>query len=132
MKHVLDSRFLVEYYYSQDIDTKQKANQKMKELIKNSDGIIPTIVICETIQLIYSREGKQKADMIYLSIVSSKIKIENLTPSIAKDAGILKSTYKHIPIGDCIIAASAICNQARILSDDPHFDLIKETKRTWL
>jgi len=132
LKHVLDSRFLIEYYYSQNIDTKQKAIQKMRELIKNSDGIIPTIVICETIQLIYSREGKQKADMIYLSIVSSGIKIENLSPSIAKDAGILKSTYKHIPIGDCIIAASAISNQARILSDDPHFDLIKETKRTWL
>ena len=132
MKYLLDSRFLVEYYYSQDIETKQKANQKMKELVKNSNGIIPTIVICETIQLIYSREGRQKADMIYLSIVSSGIKIENLSPSIAKDAGILKSTYKHIPIGDCIIAASAISNQARILSDDPHFDLIKETKRTWL
>lgn len=132
MKHVLDSRFLIEYYYSQNLDTKQKAIQKMREMIKNSDGIIPTIVICETIQLIYSREGKQKADMIYLSIVSSGIKIENLSPSIAKDAGILKSTYKHIPIGDCIIAATAISNQARILSDDPHFDLIKETKRTWL
>ena len=132
MKYLLDSRFLIEYYYSQDIDTKQKANQKMKELIKNSNGIIPTIVICEMIQLIYSKEGKQKADMIYLSIVSSGIKIENLSSSIAKDAGILKSTYKHIPIGDCIIAATAICNQARILSDDPHFDLIKETKRTWL
>jgi predicted nucleic acid-binding protein len=132
LKYLLDSRFLVEYYYSQDIDTKQKANQKMKELIKNSNGIIPTIVICETIQLIYSKEGKQKADMIYLSIVSSGIKIENLSSSIAKDAGILKSTYKHIPIGDCIIAASAISNQAKILSDDPHFDLIKETKRTWL
>jgi len=132
LKHVLDSRFLIEYYYSQNLDTKQKANQKMREMIKNSDGIIPTIVICETIQLIYSREGKQKADMIYLSMVSSGIKIESLSSSIAKDAGILKSTYKHIPIGDCIIAATAISNQARILSDDPHFDLIKETKKTWL
>jgi predicted nucleic acid-binding protein len=88
--------------------------------------------MCETIQLIFSREGKQKADMIYLSIVSSGMKIENLSPSIAKDAGILKSTYKHVPIGDCIIAASAINNQAKILSDDPNFDLIKEAKRTWL
>jgi predicted nucleic acid-binding protein len=132
LQYVLDSRFLVEYYYSQDINTKQKANQKMRELIKNSNGIIPTIVICETIQLISSREGRQKADMIYLSIVSSGMKIENLSSRLAKDAGILKSTYKNIPIGDCIIAASAIANQARILSDDPHFDLIKETKRTWL
>ena len=132
MKYVLDSRFLIEYYYSQNPEIKQKSNQKLRELIRTSNGIVPTIVICETIQLIYSREGKQKADMIYLSIVSSGMKIENLSPSIAKDAGILKSTYKHIPIGDCIIAASAINNQARILSDDPHFDLIKETKRTWL
>jgi predicted nucleic acid-binding protein len=132
LKYVLDSRFLIEYYYSQNPEIKQKSNQKLRELIKTSSGIVPTIVICETIQLIYSREGKQKADMIYLSIVSSGMKIENLSPSIAKDAGILKSTYKHIPIGDCIIAASAINNQARILSDDPHFDLIKETKRTWL
>jgi len=132
LKFVLDSRFLIEYYYSQSIDTKQKVNQKMRELIKNGNGIIPTIVICETIQLIYSKEGKQKAEMIYLSIVSSGIKIENLSPNIAKDAAILKSTYKHIPIGDCIIAATAIKNQARILSDDTHFDLVEETKRTWL
>ncbi len=132
MKFVLDSRFLIEYYYSQSIDTRQKVNQKMRELIKNGNGIIPTIVICETIQLIYSKEGKQKAEMIYLSIVSSGIKIENLSPNIAKDAAILKSTYKQIPIGDCIIAATAIKNQARILSDDTHFDLVEATKRTWL
>jgi len=67
LKQVLDSRFLVEYYYSQDPIIRQKVNQKIKELTKNSSGIIPTIVVCETIQLICSREGKQKAEMIYQS-----------------------------------------------------------------
>jgi predicted nucleic acid-binding protein len=132
LKQVLDSRFFVEYYYSQDPIIRQKVNQKIKELTKNSSGIIPTIVVCETIQLICSREGKQKAEMIYQSIISSGIRIENLNPSIAKEAGILKSIYKHVPVGDCIIAATAIRNQARILSDDPHFDAIEETKRIWL
>ena len=132
MKQVLDSRFLVEYYYSQDKETQQKANQKMKELIQTGNGIIPTIVLCETIQIICSREGKEKAEMIYLSIVTSGMKMEDLSPSIAKEAGILKSTYKHVPVGDCIIAATAIRNQARIISDDPHFDSIKETKRAWV
>ncbi len=132
MKQVLDSRFLVEYYYSQDKETQQKANQKMKELIQTGNGIIPTIVLCETIQIICSREGKDKAEMIYLSIVTSGMKMEDLSPSIAKEAGILKSTYKHIPVGDCIIAATAIRNQAKIISDDPHFDSIKETKRAWV
>ncbi len=70
--------------------------------------------------------------MIYLSIVTSGMKMEDLSPSIAKEAGILKSTYKHIPVGDCIIAATAIRNQAKIISDDPHFDSIKETKRAWV
>jgi predicted nucleic acid-binding protein len=58
--------------------------------------------------------------------MGSGMKIESLSPSIAKEADILKSAYKHVPIGDCIIAATAIRNP------DPHFDSIKETKRTWL
>jgi predicted nucleic acid-binding protein len=132
LKQVLDSRFLIEYYYSQDREIQQRANQKIKELTQTGNGIIPTIVICETVQLICSKEGKEKAEMIYLSITTSRIKIENLSSSIAKEAGILKSTYKQVPVGDCIIAATAIKNEARIISDDPHFDAIKETKRTWL
>jgi predicted nucleic acid-binding protein len=132
LKQLLDSRFLIEYYYSQDRETRQKAHHKMKELTQTGTGIIPTIVIAETIQLICSREGKQKAEMIYLSITASRMKIESLSPSIAKEAGILKSTYKQVPMGDCIIAATAIEQQARIISDDPHFDSIKETKRTWI
>jgi predicted nucleic acid-binding protein len=132
LKQVLDSRFLVEYYYSEDREIRQKAVQKMKELCETCNGIIPTIVVCETIQLICSREGREKAEMIYLSILASGMKIESLSPSIAKEAGILKNTYKNVPVGDCIIAASAIRNQARIISDDSHFDSIKETKRIWL
>jgi predicted nucleic acid-binding protein len=132
LKQVLDSRFLVEYYYSQDQDIRQKANKKMKELTKSPNGIIPTIVISETIQLVCTREGKQKADLIYLSIMASGMKIESLSPSIAKEAGLIKSAYKHIPIGDCIIAATAIANQAKILSDDSHFESVKEVKRIWI
>ena len=127
MKQVLDSRFLVEYYYSQDKEIRQKANQKMRELIQTNNGIIPTIVVCETIQVICSREGREKAEMIYLSILTSGIKMESLSPSIAKEAGFLKCTYKQVPLADCIIASTSIRNQARIISDDSHFDCIKET-----
>ena len=132
MKQVLDSRFLVEYYYSEDKETRLKTSQKMKELVKTSNGIIPTIVISEIIQLICSREGKEKAEMIYLSIMASGLKIESLSPSIAKEAGVLKSVYKQVPLTDCIIACTAVKNQAKIISDDSHFDFIKETKRIWL
>ena len=57
---------------------------------------------------------------------------QTLTSQIAKHAGLLRSKYRNIPMGDCIIAATAIANQAAILSDDPHFDVIQDTKRTWI
>lgn len=104
----------------------------MKDLTQTAKGIIPTIVILEVIQFIHSRKGKESAEMVYRSINASGLKIEGLSSSIAKEAGILKSLYKHVPIGDCIIAATAIKNQAKIISDDPHFDTIKEIKRIWL
>ncbi len=132
MKLVLDTRFLAEYFYSQDSKLHHEVYKKMEELSENGNGIIPTMVVCEVIQLICSKEGKERTEMVFSSIMGSGIKIESLTPTIAKEAGILKSTHKNVPIGDCIIAATAIRNQATIISDDPHFDSIKETKRTWL
>ncbi len=132
MKYVLDSRFFIEFYYSTSDETRQKASRKMKELVNSKTGIVPTIVICETVRIICSREGKQKADMTYISITTSGLRIESLSPLIAKEAGLIKSGNGEVPMGDCIVAATAHMNQARILSDDPHFDSIKETKRTWL
>lgn len=132
MKEVLDTRFFLEHLYSQDPKMRQKTNQKMRELTQTANGIIPTIVLLETIQFICSKRGKESAEITYRSINASGLKIEGLTSSIAKDAGILKSTHTNVPVGDCIIAATAIKNQAKIISDDPHFDSIKETKRTWL
>ncbi len=132
MKEVLDSRFLLEYFYFEDSSIRQKANWKMRDLALKGNGIIPTIVIVETIQFICLKKGKVVAEQVYLAINASKLRIESLTPAIAKEAGILKSTYRSVPTGDCIIAATAIKYQARIVSDDPHFDAIKETKRIWL
>jgi predicted nucleic acid-binding protein len=131
LKLAVDSRFLVEYFYSEDKTTHQKLLRKMEDL-KTGKGIIPTIALCETIRLVCTREGKEKANMIYLMLLSTGIRFESLSPSLAKEAGILKSVYNNVPIGDCIIAATAIANQAQILSDDPHFDLIKEARRIWI
>jgi predicted nucleic acid-binding protein len=132
MKEVLDSRFLTEYFYSPDTQLQQKTSKKLKELIQNKKGIIPTIVISETIQTVCQNIGKEEAEICYATIMKSGIRIQNLTPAIAKEAGILRSKHRNVPMGDCIIAATAAANQARILSDDPHFDLIEEAKRTWI
>jgi predicted nucleic acid-binding protein len=132
LKEVLDTRFLVEYFYATREETKKKTATRLKELIAKNEGILPTIVIAEIIQVTCEKKGKDMAESRYQAIVQSGLQIQSLTSPIAKHAGLLKSKYKNVPIGDCVIAATAIANQARILSDDPHFDSIKETKRNWI
>ena len=129
---VLDSRFIMEYFYSDKTETKQKATKKLKDLIQRKEGILPAIVISETIQTICEQIGKEEAEICYANLTQSGLKIHSLTSPIAKQAGLLRCKYRNIPMGDCIIAATAIANQATILSDDPHFDAIEETKRSWI
>jgi predicted nucleic acid-binding protein len=132
LKEVLDTRFFTEHFYSDQTHTKQKTAKKLEELIQRNDGILPTIVIAEIIQITCEKRGKELAETRYHALMESKLHIQTLTPTIAKQAGLIKCQYKNIPMGDCIIAATAITNQAHILSDDPHYDTIKETKRSWI
>jgi predicted nucleic acid-binding protein len=132
VKEVLDTRFLFEYFYSSNPETKDKTTQKLKQLMAKGSGILPTIVVAEIVRVTCERRGKDMAESRYQALIQSGLQIQDLTPQIAKQAGILKSHYKNVPIGDCIIAATAMTNHARILSDDPHFDAIEETKRSWI
>jgi predicted nucleic acid-binding protein len=122
----------MEYFYSNENDTKQRATKKLKDVIQRKEGILPTIVISETIQTVCEQIGREEAEICYANLTQSGLKIQSLTSAIAKEAGLLRSKYRNIPMGDCIIAASAIANQATVLSDDPHFDAIRETRRSWI
>jgi predicted nucleic acid-binding protein len=132
LKEVIDTRFLTEYFYSTQPETKKKITRKLKELIAKNEGILPTIAIAEIIQITCEKRGKNMAESRYHALTQSGLQIQNLTSQIAKHAGMLKCKYKGVPMGDCIIVATAIENHARILSDDPHFDSVKETKRVWI
>jgi predicted nucleic acid-binding protein len=132
LRTVLDTRFLTEHFYSDKNETKQKTARKLRELAQRKEGILPTIAISEIIQITCEKRGKDLAETRYHALMQSGLQIINLTPTIAKQAGLIKCQHKNIPMGDCIIAATAIANQAHILTDDPHYDAVKETKRTWI
>lgn len=132
MKEVLDTRFLREYFYSTQNEAKQKTTEKLKSLIAKNEGILPTIVLAEITQITCTIRGKDMAESRYQALTQSGLQIHALTASIAKIAGLLKSKYKNVPMGDCIITATAIENHAKVLSDDPHFDCLKEVKRVWI
>lgn len=132
MKEVLDTRFLRESLFSNQTETKQKITRKLQALIAKNEGILPTIVIAEITQITCELRGKDMAESRYQALVQSGLEIQNLTPVIAKQAGLYKTQYKNLPMGDCIIAATAALNHAKVLSDDPHFDAISEIKRVWI
>lgn len=132
MTEVIDTRFLIEHYYSDQNETKHKTTKKLKELVQRNEGILPTIAISEVINVTCEKRGKEVADIRYTSLIGSGLQIQDLNQNIAKEAGLLKCLHRDIPMGDCIIAATAITKKAKVLSDDPHYDKIKEVKRTWI
>lgn len=132
MKEVLDTRFLREYFYSTRVENKERTNRKLKALIAKNEGILPTNVIAEFTQITCAIRGKEMAESHYQALIQSGLQIQDLTPPIAQKAGLLKCAYRNLPMGDCMIAATALINHARVLSDDPHFDCIEEIKRIWI
>lgn len=132
MKEVLDTRFLRECFSPSQKDSNQKLAQKLRTLTKNNEGILPTIVIAEITQITCAFQGKDIAKSRCQALIHSGLEIQDLTAEIAQQAGLLKCANQNLPMGDCIIAATALLNRARVLSDDVHFDSIKEIKRTWI
>jgi predicted nucleic acid-binding protein len=129
---IIDSRFLVEYFFSRDDKFKSKASKRLALLAEKRMGILPTIVLTETIRYVCEKRGAEEAAIRYLALVRSGLKVMDLDGGIARDAGLLKCRYPNVPTGDCIVASVARASKAKILSDDKHFDEIKGTMRTWL
>ena len=90
------------------------------------------MVIAELIQITCTIRGKDMARSRCKAIVQSGLQIHDLTPQIAEQAGLFKCQYSNLPMGDCVIAATALANHARVLSDDPHFDDVAGIKRVWI
>jgi len=129
---VIDSRFLLEYFLSDEQEMKTKVSKHLRTIIEKKTGILPTIVFAEIVRYVSDKRGREEATIRYLSLKRSGLTIANLTSEIAKEAGLLKSQHPNIPTGDCIVAATALATKAKILSDDQHYDEIKGTTRTWL
>jgi predicted nucleic acid-binding protein len=132
LTEVVDTRFLIEHFYSDKTETRHKTTKKLRELVQRNEGILPTIAIGEVINVTCEKRGKEVADIRYTSLIGSGLQIQDLDQEIAKDAGLLKCRHRDIPMGDCIIAATATTKKAKVLSDDSHYDKIKEVKRTWI
>ena len=132
MARTVDTRFFLTHFLTDDGEIKKKTIAKLYELRKES-AFVPTIVLHEVYKFEFQKFGKDSAETLTRSIETSGLKIEALTPEIAKRAAVLRCKYANLPTADAIIAATAIERKSnRVCSDDEHFALMKEIKTEWL
>ena len=93
-------------------------------------GILPTIVLAEFYVQAAKRAGREEAKKLFNEMHNAGLDIVDLDTPIAEHAAGLRHRYQEkIPWGDCIVAASGLSNKASIIiSEDPHFDEMKEIK----
>jgi predicted nucleic acid-binding protein len=123
---VYDTRFFIEHYYSKD----EKVLQRTKEEMRSREKYVSAIVIHEVYQLTLAREGRESA-VLRTTLLEKDFKIVKIDAEIAKNSAEYRHKYK-LPMTDSMIAATASHLKATCLSDDPHFQAIKEIKTRWI
>lgn len=130
MKLVLDTNFFVLHYFSTgEIVVKTKAILNRCRKIGNK-GIVPALVLGELYAVTTKKAGMVVAAKVCAEVENSGLYLADMTPQVAKEAGILRASYQEkLPWGDCIIAATAIVQGADyVVTEDPHFKGIREIK----
>jgi len=126
-----DTTFFTLHYFSSEETVLSKTKKILINIRKlGNEGLLPTIVLGEFYVLTRKKAGRDIAEKYFNELANSGLRIIDLTKDIAKQAGVLRHKYKEkIPWGNCIIAATAFLNKTEILlTEDPHFKLLKEVK----
>ena len=132
MTRTIDTRFFIRHFTANTDEVRNKTRQKIRELEKES-ALLPTVVIHELYKYVYQHLGRETADLRLRSIVNSGFSTVNLDVEIAKRSAELRCKHSDLPTSDAIIAATSILMKSfRVVTDDPHFSVIKEIKVEWL
>ena len=125
-KAVYDSRFFVEFFYSKD----ENLWRKIKEEKCSREKYVSTVVIHEVYKLSLVREGRETA-LLRVTLMKKDFQVVPVDDQIAQISAELRRKY-DLSIGDSMFAATASILKAVCISDDPHFQQVKEIKTTWI
>ncbi len=124
-KVVYDTRFFAESYYSKDKSVLEKirSHRALKRYVS-------AVVIHEVYQLALSREGSEVA-RLNIATLLSVFEVIPVDIQIAQISAEFRQKYQ-LSMGDSMIAATALALKAVCISDDPHFEQIKEIETSWI
>ena len=120
MKILLDSYALFEYYKGSD------KGAEVRKLMKKNKVLVSSICLYELLNTITIRYSKKEALDQYRSL-TTHYKVVSIDDKVALSAYNIKRKH-DMPMGDCLIYASAKGCGAKVVSGCKHFRKLKKER----
>ncbi len=121
-----DTRFFVEYFYSDNADFRRKLKEDLRKAKKR---IASTLTIHEIYCINLKKEGREVANL-RAETIHRDFDVADVDYETAIKSAELRSKYR-IPMADSIIATTAQIHGCVLVSDDPHLQIIEDLKTRW-
>lgn len=125
-RSVYDTRFFVEYFYSGDADFLRRLKEDLKDV---RERIVSALTVHEIHRINLEKEGREVA-ILRSETICRDFNIVDVDYETAVRSAELRSRHK-MPMADSVIAATAQIHACSLVSDDPHFQGIKNLKTRW-
>jgi len=125
-KSVYDTRFFVEYFYSGDAGFLRRLKEDLKAV---RERMVSALTVHEIHRINLEKEGREVATLRSETICRdfNVVDVDYETAVISAE---LRSRHR-MPMADSVIAATAQIHGCSLVSDDPHFQGIKNLKMRW-
>jgi predicted nucleic acid-binding protein len=121
-----DTRFFVEYFYSDNPEFVGKLKEELRSVKKR---LVSSLTVHEIHRFNLKLEGKDVA-ALRSNTIRGDFEVIDVDYKIAVKSAELRSKHQ-IPMADSVIAATAQTYQCALFSDDPHFKEIQNLKTKW-
>ena len=125
-RRLYDTRFFVEYFYSNDQEFVRKLMQELRSV---KERMVSSLTVHEIHRIVLKREGKDVATL-KSNTIQGDFEVIDVDYKIAIKSAEIRNKHQ-IPMADSVIAATAQIQQCPLFSDDAHFRTIENLKTTW-
>jgi len=125
-RRLYDTRFFVEYFYSND----QQLVRKLKEELRSAnERMVSSLTIHEFHRIALRTKGKEVASL-RSNTIRRDCQIIDVDYTIAVKSAELRSKHP-MPMADRVIAATALIEGCSLFTEDAHFKNIENLKTVW-
>jgi toxin FitB len=125
-RQLYDTRFFVEYFYSEDTEILRKLKE---ELRLTKERLVSALTVHEIHRINLLREGKDFA-ALRCNTIRRDFRVIDVDYKTAIKSAEIRSKHK-MPMADSVIAATAQIYECPLFSDDNHFKEIERLKTKW-